>query len=136
MRAAGARGRGEWILIADDNAQVLEILAASLRQMGYEPQQAANAPSALAQCAQHADRIRLLILDYDLPGGSGLDVLRKVRRAKAALPAILISGELGRDLDDARDEHTRVIRKPFRLEDLTELVTELLTQSEKTEATA
>ena len=65
-----------------------------------------------------------------------LDVLRKVRRAKAALPAILISGELGRDLDDARDEHTRVIRKPFRLEDLTELMTELLTQSEKTEATA
>jgi PAS domain S-box-containing protein len=132
--AATACGRGELVLIVDDNVQVLDVITSGLRQMGYQALQATSVPTASAQCARFGQRLRLAILDVDLPGGSGLQVLRALRSSMPALPAVIITGNVDRDLQSEEDERTRVFQKPFRLTDLLGAVTELLAQPSALEA--
>jgi CheY-like chemotaxis protein len=109
------RGRGEAILVAEDNSSVMHVMSGSLRQAGFEVVEAVNATEALAQYAHWQSRIRLLILDVDLPKGSGVEVLRKIRRMAPAIPAIIVTGHVNHDLDSVIDDRTRVLRKPYRL---------------------
>ena len=127
-RAAPAQGHGELVLVVDDNVQVLDVITCGLRQIGFDALQAANVPAALAQCARYGQRIRLAVLDIDLPGGSGLHVLRTIRRSMPALPAVVITGNVDRSFHGEEDGQTRLFQKPFRLTDLLETVAELLAQ--------
>ena len=79
------------ILIADDHAVVRrglrEILADSLQGATFS--EAGNAEEALGLLARHA--ISLVVLDINMPGRSGLDVLRDVKRLYPRLPVIILS---------------------------------------------
>jgi DNA-binding NarL/FixJ family response regulator len=79
------------ILIADDHAVVRrglkEILADSLQGTTFS--EAGNADEALGLLARHATS--LLVLDINMPGRSGLDVLRDVKRIYPRLPVIVLS---------------------------------------------
>jgi two-component system cell cycle sensor histidine kinase/response regulator CckA len=119
-------GRGELILIVDDHVQVLDVITSGLRQMGYDTLPATNAPTAAAQCARYGPRVRLAILDVDLPDGSGVELLREMRRALPALSAVLITGNVDSDLRSEENEQTRLFQKPFGLGVLLEAVAKLL----------
>ena len=120
------RGHGELVLVAEDNRHVLQILATGLRQVGYEPVEAMDACELLAQCARWQERLRLLVVDIDLPKGSGLEALQSIRRQSPATPAIVITGKIDFDLEALADARTRTLRKPFRLSDFLRVVAELL----------
>jgi two-component system, NarL family, invasion response regulator UvrY len=79
------------ILIADDHAVVRrglrEILAESLAEASFS--EAGNADEALRLLARHATSV--LVLDINMPGRSGLDVLRDVKRMYPRLPVIVLS---------------------------------------------
>ena len=62
-----------------------------------------------------------------MPGASGLELAERLRRDRPGLPVLLTSG--GED-DRALDERTAFVQKPFRLEQLRELVNELLGDAE------
>ncbi len=119
-------GRGELVLIVDDNVQVLDVLTSGLRQMGYDTLSATSAPTAATQCAQYGSRIRLAIMDVDLPGGSGIALLRELRHALPVLPAVIITGNVDYDLRSEENGRTRLFQKPFGLGELLEAVGELL----------
>lgn len=79
------------ILITDDHAVVRrglrEILADSLEDATFS--EAGNADEALRLLARHA--VSILVLDINMPGRSGLDLLKDVKRLYPRLPVIVLS---------------------------------------------
>jgi DNA-binding response OmpR family regulator len=65
------------ILVADDEPDIRDLLIFKLGQAGYTVQAVGNGTLALA--AIEADPPDLAVLDYMMPGLSGIDVLRKIR---------------------------------------------------------
>jgi len=65
------------ILVADDEPDIRDLLTFKLGQAGYTVQAVANGTLALA--AIEADPPDLAVLDFMMPGLSGIDVLRKIR---------------------------------------------------------
>jgi two-component system phosphate regulon response regulator PhoB len=66
------------ILIVEDEPAIREMVAFALRRAEYEPIQAGDANEALAAIADSVPD--LILLDWMLPGVSGLDVARRLRR--------------------------------------------------------
>ena len=57
-----------------------------------------------------------------------MDALRAIRQVWPVLPAVIITGAVDGDLQSSEDGRTRLLEKPFRLDDLLGVVTELLEQ--------
>ena len=89
----------ERILIADDDAQSRKLLARVLSSAGFTCTQAADGIEALK--ILHAEMPSLLLLDFDMPGMDGAEVLRKLRKdpdsSIAQIPTIMLTGHGGED---------------------------------------
>jgi CheY-like chemotaxis protein len=85
---ANAMRRGR-VLVADDNRDAAESLGLVLRFMGYEVSIAYNGAEALEAGAR--DRPRAAIIDIGMPGMSGHEVARRMRREAWGKRAILVA---------------------------------------------
>lgn len=80
------------VLVADDDALMRKFLAVSLSAIGVtEVTEAASGDEALALFEQRA--FDLLILDWDMPGKNGLEVIQTVRAAGSQIPIIMATAE-------------------------------------------
>ncbi|MFQ5926309.1 MAG: sigma-54-dependent transcriptional regulator [Terriglobia bacterium] len=77
------------ILVIDDEADICEGLETLLRSEGFAVQAAGDAPSGLERLGERP--FDLLLLDVNLPGRNGLEVLQEVRRRDPKLPIIVIT---------------------------------------------
>ena len=81
------------VLLADDHPMIRTALDALLRDTDYEiVGTAATAKAALAEIER--TRPDILLLDLQRPGGSGMEVLRRVRTAKAPLRVVLLTAAI------------------------------------------
>lgn len=82
---------GETLLVVDDNEMNRDMLSRRLRRHGYRVAVAIDGAEALACIDSHA--YALVLLDIEMPGMSGIEVLRAVREchSPAALPIIMVS---------------------------------------------
>jgi len=121
------------ILIADDDQDILDLLVFKLTQGGYEVEGVTDGLTALASI--EASPPRLAILDYMMPGLSGLDVLRKVRANEATkdLDVILLTARTGdSDVDAAFTTGANdYITKPVSPRELLHRVNALLARGNK-----
>lgn len=111
-------GMGYKILIADDEAEIRDLLRLYLEKDGYEVIEAADGAqtlSALQEAALQKKSVDLVILDIMMPGIDGYRVLRNIRE-NSNIPVIMLSAKsddadkiLGLDL--GADDY---ITKPFR----------------------
>lgn len=78
------------VLVVDDNAKIVEVLAAYLETEGYEVAVAYDGPSAL----QAAERMRpdIALLDVMLPGVDGIELTRRFQR-EWDMPVILVTAK-------------------------------------------
>jgi DNA-binding response OmpR family regulator len=85
-----ASGRG-LVLVADDEADIRELVATKLTQAGFEVIAVGDGTSALAQARSRLPSVA--ILDVMMPGCSGLDVMAAMAEdpATAAIPVLLLS---------------------------------------------
>jgi PAS domain S-box-containing protein len=102
MRPAGEGGfQGKsWVprlLIVDDEEAGRDMLSQRLLGNGFDVDTAANGPEALARV--EATPYDLILLDIQMPGMSGLDVLRALRadHSPAQLPIIVVTGRTASD---------------------------------------
>lgn len=79
----------EPILIVDDNPTNLKLLRALLEDEGYEVKTAAEADEALAVLGAFAPR--LILMDLQLPGISGLELTRRLKSDPRTKNAIVIA---------------------------------------------
>lgn len=125
MTAAGAR---PVVVVAEDDEDIAHILVESLRAFGrVEPVAVSN--GALVVDAVIDSGARLLILDVQLPGASGIDVYDVVRNhpALAGIPVLFVTAnpELARETIPGNAPR-EVIAKPFDIDALVAKVHELL----------
>lgn len=76
------------IVLADDDAALRAAIGASLRAGGHRVIEVADGPSCLV--AVRAPGVAMVVLDLDLPGIGGLEVLRTVR-AWSAVPIVVVA---------------------------------------------
>jgi PAS domain S-box-containing protein len=88
----GRRGSQGLILVIDDEAPVREAVADILGLEGITVLTAANGATGIELYRQSMDDVKLVILDLSLPGLSGAEIFRELRRMDPAVKVLLSSG--------------------------------------------
>jgi two-component system KDP operon response regulator KdpE len=106
------------ILVVDDERVVLEALSAILAGHGYRVRTAPNGPMALD--AIGSARPDLVLLDLAMPGLSGVEICRRIRRGYGEVPIVVLSaltdeGQKVNALDAGADDY---VTKPFGADEL------------------
>ncbi|TPQ24491.1 response regulator transcription factor [Methylomonas koyamae] len=118
------------LLLVEDDPDIAGLLAANLREEGYDVDLAADGDAALAAIAgKHYD---LLLLDIMLPGVDGLEICRRVRAGPVYTPIIIVSSKSSDvqrvvGLEMGADDY---IVKPFALAEVVARVRALLRRVE------
>ena len=119
---APPRGRGECILLVDDEAFARQVARQILEQNGYQVVEAGGGAEALAAFARAPTRFPLVLTDLMMPGLDGATLLRRLREIAPALKAIVMTGGLTRE-EVARaveSESAAFLIKPFEAHALLE----------------
>ncbi|MET3664081.1 PAS domain S-box-containing protein [Caulobacter sp. 1776] len=125
------RLQGVRVLLVEDDAPVREIASGLLRDLGCEVTTAENGASAL-EALEEGVGFDLLMSDIVMPGGiSGVDLARSVSVNRPDMAVLLTTGYAGERMDVApADLPWPVLRKPFQVERLAEVVSALLAARE------
>ena len=117
-----ANGR---VLIVEDDPALVHAIERNLSVRGFETRSAASVAEALAALDEGSPS--LLLLDIDLPDGSGWEVLRALRAAGPSSTAVIVISALRPNERLAKDLRcVAVLEKPFPMDSLLRLITENL----------
>ncbi|RYH18599.1 MAG: response regulator, partial [Alcaligenaceae bacterium] len=120
-----ATGRGETVLIVDDEPAVRTLMVEVLQELGYYILEAGDAASALALLRTHP-RVDLLVTDVGLPGGmNGRQLADAARVDQADLPVLFVTGYSVGALGEQLPEGMHIITKPFDMGTLARRAREL-----------
>ena len=86
------RGRGETILVVDDEESIRSITKQTLEAFNYRAITAEDGASAIAAYAQHRDEVALVLTDVMMPVMDGIALANALRRLNSGLPIIAASG--------------------------------------------
>ncbi|HBV25126.1 MAG TPA: DNA-binding response regulator [Acidimicrobiaceae bacterium] len=117
------------ILVVDDEPVFIEALTISLEREGFGVIAAADGPAALKAISEKDPD--LILLDVMLPGMSGIDVCREIRKS-SSVPVIMVTAK-GEEIDAVvglevgADDY---ITKPYRLRELIARIRAILRRSE------
>jgi two-component system OmpR family response regulator len=114
------------LLVVDDEPNIVELLAASLRYAGFEVATARNGHDALRTAREF--RPDVLLLDVMMPGIDGFEVVRRLRSEGARCPVLFLTAR-----DATEDKVTGLtlggddyVTKPFSLEEVIARIRALL----------
>jgi len=116
------------ILVVDDEPDILDLARLMLESQGYMVDAYTNGEDALRSMGlEHPD---LVLLDVVLPGVSGLDVCRRLKRGKEtrSIPVVMFTA-LGPEVDLMLEDDVKAdgyLLKPFTRKQLLEQVNRLL----------
>lgn len=120
------------ILIVDDEAAIREMISMALEVAGYRWQEADNAQSAHSKIVD--ERPDLVLLDWMMPGTSGLELARRLKRDESTreIPLIMLTAKSEEDnkiqgLDAGADDY---ITKPFSTRELISRVNAVLRRTQ------
>jgi excisionase family DNA binding protein len=110
MRQGRAR-----VLVVDDEASIRDLLSKTLALAEYDVDTAPDATTALGRL--RAAEYNLLIADLRMPGMDGLTLIRQVKRIRAELPVIIITGFSSESsaIEAVNLGVAGYLRKPFRV---------------------
>jgi PAS domain S-box-containing protein len=89
------RGNGERIMVVEDERPLMALLCEVLKRLGYKPAGFADGSAALAEFEARSGRFDALITDEIMPGLAGTELAAALRRQRADLPVVLVSGYIG-----------------------------------------
>jgi PAS domain S-box-containing protein len=89
------RGRGERVLLVDDEEPLMIMTAEVLAQLGYEAAPFTDGRAALHAFEKAPEAFQLVLTDEVMPALTGTELARRVRRLRPDLPVVLVSGYSG-----------------------------------------
>ncbi len=106
------------ILIVDDEPDIREVLGISLMDMGYRILEAENATQAFDVFVKEFPRI--VITDIKMPGGDGIELLRKIKHENPETEVIMITGhgDMNLAIRSLKYDATDFITKPINVDAL------------------
>ncbi|MFI7496394.1 response regulator transcription factor [Kocuria sp. M4R2S49] len=121
------------LLVVDDEPNILELLATSLRFAGFEVVTAANGRDALAKA--ESENPDLAVLDVMLPDMDGFSVTRKLRASGRHFPILFLTAK-----DETEDKVTGLtvggddyVTKPFSLDEVVARIRAVLRRTQPAE---
>jgi signal transduction histidine kinase/ActR/RegA family two-component response regulator len=122
-----ARGRGERVLVVEDNVALKRVVVRQLNELGYSVLEALNAAGAIAVLERES--ADLMFTDVIMPGGTnGFELARIVAKRWPELRVVFTSGfpetRLSGNVESLAT--ARLLTKPYRKEDLARMLREAL----------
>jgi response regulator RpfG family c-di-GMP phosphodiesterase len=106
------------LLVVDDELSIREVLAEGLANYGFSVRMASSAAEAY-ETVQGGD-VHLVLSDIDMPGGNGIELLKRIKALEPDIDVIMVTGVV--DVDTAigsiRDGASDYVTKPFNLEEV------------------
>lgn len=87
------------ILIVDDEPRVLQAWERCLRLAGHIVRTARTAEQALHECDEHS--FDVIVLDFIMPGMTGLELLARMRKILPFVRCVMVSGKLDDELQES-----------------------------------
>jgi len=118
----------ETVLVVEDDPNVQDLIASTLRMQGYTVLQAATAPEALRLTDEHGGDLHLLLTDLLLPGMNGIELASRLATTNPGIKVLLTSGYTA----DVIERHgvpshgIAFIEKPFSPSDMARKVRDVL----------
>jgi DNA-binding response OmpR family regulator len=106
------------ILIVEDDRDLCDTLYEALRSKGYEVSQSYNGSEAIELLYEHS--FEMLILDINLPGKNGFEILKEARSYYPHIAALFMTAldtpeHMEKSFENGGDDY---IRKPFTIQEL------------------
>ncbi len=110
------------VLVVDDEANLLKVMAAQLRKLGYEVLAETTGESAVKRLAD--GNVHCVITDLRLPGMDGMAILKWVRMNQPHVPVIIITayGTVENAVDAIKHGAYDYLTKPVRRDELAKIV--------------
>ncbi len=124
------------ILVVDDDTGVRSLLEALLSREGYEVLTASTGEEALTKYDSEtaAGRtIDLTLTDYDMPGITGLDVLKTIKQKDRNAPVFVVTGRGSEDVAEQafKLRASQYVKKPFNNKDLVSRVNDVIEEKKE-----
>jgi two-component system, cell cycle sensor histidine kinase and response regulator CckA len=122
------RGRGETVLLVEDESDLLALGAMMLVELGYRVVTAGSPSEAVRMAEKHAGEIKLLITDVVMPEMNGWDLAELLHTLDSGLKVLFMSGYTANVIAHrgVHEEGVNFIQKPFSLRSLAVTVRETL----------
>jgi len=119
----------ETILLVEDDTAVRIVTKALLEDLGYAVIEAVDGEHAMRLFRENADKIQLVISDIIMPGINGKDMLIGLRKIRADVKLLFISGYAADILEEKgfERENINLVSKPLRPDVLSKKIREVLT---------
>ncbi len=123
-----ARGKGELILVVEDEAALRDIFTRMIENLGYRVKVAANGVEAITMIEQEGLRPDLLITDVVMPKMGGRELVERLSRIQPGLKALYTSGHASSSFIDhtGLDPGVPFLQKPFSSDELAEKIQGLI----------
>lgn len=124
------QGKGECILVVDDEADIREISRTILEKNGYKVVLASDGVAAITVFTEKRQEIKGVILDMLMPVMDGAVALKIIRRITPQIPILAVSG-MTEEMPVREDENTIILSKPFGKPELLIALHTLLGRTDK-----
>jgi two-component system, LuxR family, response regulator FixJ len=111
-RAANPTHRSGNVILVDDDELVAASIALALRGKGHSVTVFPSAEAFLADVK--SEPVGCLVVDVNLPGMSGIDLLHRIRNSNWTMPVVVLSGAITVDeaLEAVRESVVAIVQKP------------------------
>lgn len=108
-------GKGEWVLVVEDDAAVMKLTAKILDGLNYTVMTAQTRGKAMDLIKRYAHRIELLLIDVVMPEMNGRDLANEIRSICPNLKTLFMSGYTADVIAQhgVLEEGVKIIQKPF-----------------------
>jgi PAS domain S-box-containing protein len=122
------RGKGETVMIVDDERALIALAEEIIAELGYEPVGFDSSSTALEAFRAAPERFDVVLTDESMPDLVGTDLAQAIRRLRPTIPIILMTGYGGPQLANRAADIgvNEVLRKPLHRRDLAESLARVL----------